>query len=164
MRIIHGRTVVEDDWRHVPDGEPLPADGRATVSLARWRSLISAPEPVMPRGVRLAPGDPVEALADSLSQAALVAVEFGAHTEGRGFSYARLLREQLGYVGEIRATGVVTRDRLAFMARCGFDAFELREGEALEDALAAFDELPLRYQPAADGGEIVAQRRGWRAA
>jgi hypothetical protein len=37
------------------------------------------------------------------------------------------------------------------MARCGFDAFELPDGAPVADWLAAFDEIGVVYQPAADG-------------
>ena len=57
---------------------------------------------------------------------ALVALEFPKFTDGRAYSQARLLRERYGYRGEIRAVGDVLRDQLRFMARSGFDAFELR--------------------------------------
>lgn len=163
MRMIRRRAIVENDWLHVPDGEPVPPERRVTVSLARWLSAFEDGS-VLPSGVRVAPGDTVERLAGLLDRLELIALEFDAFTEGRGFSQARLLRERLGFAGELRAVGVVTRDRIAFMERCGIDAFELAEEEDPGDALAAFAELALPYQPAADGADTVARRRGWRVA
>ncbi|MDH3638570.1 MAG: DUF934 domain-containing protein [Gammaproteobacteria bacterium] len=60
---------------------------------------------------------------------------------------ARLLRERLGFRGEIRALRA-RRDHLRFMERCGFDAFELADGEEIPQALAAFEEVRVDYQPA----------------
>ena len=48
--------------------------------------------------------------------------------------------------GELRAVGAFTRDHLLFMARVGFDAFELRDGEDAHAALAAFEEFSVSYQ------------------
>lgn len=163
MRILRNRTIVEDDWLHVPDDETVPPARRATVSLSRWLNALAGAE-IVPSGVRVAPEDGVEVLGGHLDRLELVALEFGAFTEGRGFSQARLLRERLGYAGELRAIGAVTRDRIAFMERCGITSFELAAGEDPADALAAFEELALPYQPGADGGDIVARRRGWRGA
>ena len=163
MRMIRRRAIVDDDWLHVPDGDPVPAGRQVTVSLERWLRAFDEGE-VLPSGVRVAPGDAVERLAGLLDRLELIVLEFGAFTEGRGFSQARLLRERLGFAGELRAAGAVTRDRIAFMERCGIDAFELAADEDPREALSAFAELALPYQPAADGAEIVARRRGWRAA
>ena len=52
----------------------------------------------------------------------------------------------------------VRRDQLLFMARCGFDAFELRADRDLADALAAFDEFTESYQPAADQTQPLYRR------
>jgi hypothetical protein len=45
-------------------------------------------------------------------------LDFPKYTDGRAYSQARLLRERLGYRGELRATGNVLRDQLLFMRRC----------------------------------------------
>jgi uncharacterized protein (DUF934 family) len=100
-------------------------------------------------GVRVAPADRVEDLAPHLAQVAWVAIEFPGPGEGRGYSYARLLRQRYGFKGEIRAVGAaVKQDLLFFMARCGFDAFELVPGQNLEEARRALHRFTLAYQPA----------------
>ena len=66
--------------------------------------------------------------------------------DGRGFSIARLLRERHGYKGELRAVGQITRDHLFFLESVGFNAFELREGESAEEAIAAFGDFSESYQ------------------
>jgi len=61
-------------------------------------------------------------LADHLGRD-LIAIEFPAMTDGRGFTLARLLREQ-GYGGRLRAQGALIADQYAMARRVGFD--ELR--------------------------------------
>lgn len=56
--------------------------------------------------------------------AAVIAVEFPAMTDGRGFSLARRLRE-LGYGGRLRATGRLIADQYAMARRVGFDEVEI---------------------------------------
>ncbi|HEX6267434.1 MAG TPA: DUF934 domain-containing protein [Burkholderiales bacterium] len=96
--------------------------------------------------LRLEPGDDPEKFVERLREATRVEVHFPKFGDGRGFSIARLLRQRYGYKGELRAVGQFTRDHLFFMERVGFDAFELREGEDAEEALAAFHDFSSGYQ------------------
>jgi uncharacterized protein (DUF934 family) len=101
-----------------------------------------------PLGVRLSPAENVESLADVLPRLALVAVEFPNVGDGRGFSYARLLRDRLGFEGELRAVGNgVKQDKIFLLARCGFDAFELPSTEKADEARAALRRYDVVYQP-----------------
>lgn len=160
--VIKHRQIIEDRWQHLPDDAELP-EGPVIVSLARWRreraALLARGEPV---GVRLPNTVNVAELAEDLPKLAVVALEFPKFADGRAHSQARLLRERYGYRGELRAVGDVLRDQLFFMARNGFDAFELRADRNLEDALAAFGEFSDGYQPAADQPLPLYRRRGTR--
>ena len=151
-RIINNRQIIEDRWRQVADAEPLPPEGAVIVSLTRWRqerqALLARPNKRV--GVRLKNDEPVADIAVDLPYFAVIALEFPTFKDGRALTQARLLRERYGYRGELRAVGDVLRDQIFFMQRCGFDAFELRSDQSLEDALEAFDEFTVTYQPAAD--------------
>jgi len=96
--------------------------------------------------VRLEPHDDPASIAGRLAKLERVEVNFPKFGDGRGYSIARLLRERYGYKGELRAVGQITRDHLFFMESCGFDAFELREGEDPHEALAAFNDFSEAYQ------------------
>jgi uncharacterized protein (DUF934 family) len=98
------------------------------------------------RVVRLEPADDPAKVAGELASATRVEVNFPKFGDGRGFSIGRLLRERYGYRGELRAVGQITRDHLFFLESCGFDAFELREGEEADEALAAFGDFSESYQ------------------
>lgn len=99
--------------------------------------------------VRIEPGDDARELVPHLERLALVEVNFPAFGDGRGYSSARILR-QAGYDGELRAVGDVLVDQLAYMRRCGFDAFEPDQQLDMDDVEAAFDRWPDVYQKAAD--------------
>ena len=94
--------------------------------------------------LRLEPGDDPASI--SLEGVARVEIGFPKFGDGRGYSIARLLRERRGYRGELRAVGHITRDLLLFLERCGFDAFELRDGEDAHAALASFEDFSHSYQ------------------
>ena len=99
--------------------------------------------------VRIEPGDDARELVPHLERLDLVEVNFPAFGDGRGYSSARILREA-GYDGELRAVGDVLVDQLAYMRRCGFDAFEPDQQLDMDDVEAAFDRWPDVYQKAAD--------------
>ena len=108
--------------------------------------------------ILVGPTDEVETLAPHLGLLDLIVVEFPKIGEGRGFSQARLLRQRYRYGGELRARGELKRDQLFFLARCGFDSFDLAPGENLEASLGALDAFSVAYQDASD--ELVhVQRR-----
>ena len=99
--------------------------------------------------VRIEPGDDARDLLPHLERVALVEVNFPAFGDGRGYSSARILREA-GYDGELRAVGDVLVDQLAYMRRCGFDAFEPDQQLDKDDVQAALERWPEVYQSAAD--------------
>jgi len=150
QRIIKNRQIIEDSWQHLDAAMELPT-GPVIVPLAHWKkqrsALLERSDPV---GVRLPNTVNPADLAEDLPKIAVVALEFPKFNDGRAYSQARLLRERHGYAGEIRAVGDVLRDQLFFMARAGFDAFELRADRSLEDALEAFGDFSESYQPAVD--------------
>jgi uncharacterized protein (DUF934 family) len=63
-----------------------------------------------------------------------------------------MLRQRYLYRGELRARGVLKRDQMFFLARCGFDSFDLDPTEDLQAAIAALDTFSVAYQ---EGSETV---------
>jgi len=109
--------------------------------------------------LRLEPADDPAAVAHRLGGAARVEVNFPSFTDGRGYSIARLLRERHGYRGELRAVGDVQRDQLFYLARCGFDAYLLRDGDDAGAALAAFNDFSEAYQASVERPQPLFRRR-----
>jgi len=146
-RILRRHEIQADEWRLC--GEELSDADPVIVPLAELRkngAAWLARESKL--GVRLAPAESVESLADLLPRLALVAVEFPSVGDGRGFSYGRLLRERLKFQGELRAVGGgVKQDKIFLLARCGFDSFELPPEEKADEALAALHRYDVVYQP-----------------
>lgn len=131
--------------------EPV-ADPAVTVDSFGEQSNASA--------VRLEPGDDARDLLPHLGRLQLIEVNFPVFGDGRGYSAARILREA-GYQGELRAVGEVLVDQVAFMRRCGFDAFAPEVPLDQADAEAAFARYAEVYQPTTDGrSPIWAKRHG----
>jgi uncharacterized protein (DUF934 family) len=115
-------------------------------TLIKERRVVANPSSPEGEVIRLEPQDDPAAVAARLAEVARVEINFPKFGDGRGFSIARLLRERYGYKGELRAVGEVARDHLHYLEQCGFDAFLLREGEDVDEALAAFDDFSEHYQ------------------
>src|SRR6202521_1414468 len=150
-RLLRDRQIVVDEWRYAAEaaadeGVPL------IVTFDQWRA---EPDTWAKRtgrlGVVLSPAQTVERLAPDLARFALIGAEFSGPGEGRGYTQARLLRERWNFKGELRATGYVRRDQLFFMARCGFNSFELHDSD-IDDAREAFATFTAAYQPSNDAG------------
>jgi len=99
----------------------------------------------------------VAPLAPYLSRVPLVAIDFSSTGDGRGFTQARLLRQRLGFQGELRAVGKIRADQMFFLARCGFDAFELLDDEDVGTAVAQLDRFSVAYQTGS--GSLTHPRR-----
>lgn len=160
MPLIRDGRFVEDDFFFVPDGKAFPDEKGAIVTLARFQgerdTLFARGRKV---GVRLAANENPQVLKSDLPRLAAVVLEFPKFRDGRPFSWARMLRTRFLYRGEIRAAGDFLTDQFAFMARVGFDAFEVRQDFALGDFHRAMKEITLAYQPAADGRKTIRQLR-----
>ncbi|MDP8985318.1 MAG: DUF934 domain-containing protein [Pseudomonadota bacterium] len=139
-------------------GEPAPSAG-LIITFDQW--LADKPrwlETPARLGVVLSPADQVERLAPDLARFELIGAHFPGPSEGRGYTQGRLLRERYGWQGELRATGYVRRDQVFFLARCGFNSFELPDGE-FDAAVAAFSTFSAEYQPSNDAGLAIKLRR-----
>lgn len=159
MQVIKDQKIVADSWQQIAGDEELPA-GDVIVSLGRWQAER---EQLLKRtgklGVCINGDHKLRDIADDLKHFDLIALDFPKLGDGRCFSHARLLRERYGYKGELRAVGYVLRDLLFFMHRCGIDSFQIRDGKDIEDALKAFSEFSVKYQPAADGAPPIYRLR-----
>lgn len=88
----------------------------------------------------------------------IVAIHFPRFTHGRGYSIARLLRGRYGYRGELRAIGDILRDQMFYLARVGFDAFELRADQDPDLALRALHDFSEAYQTSSDRAALFRRR------
>ena len=150
-------------WRYLEDETPITNDP-VIISLNRLQTEGAALAAAgTPFGVILRAGEKqgedVHALAPFIDKLAVIAIEFPVYRNGRGYSAARILREQMNYRGEIRAIGEVLFDQWQFMYRCGINAFEINADISLETFNEALGELSAAYQPATDAQRGILWRR-----
>ena len=163
MLVKDGR-VAEERFTALGDDGALP-DGPVIVSLKRFLSekdtLLARNLPV---GVRLETNDSPESLGEDVHSLALVELHVPYFKDGRAFSWARLLRTRLGYRGEIRVSGHVLKDQLAFYRRVGVDAFSLAHDFPLADIERALAQISNVYQPSVDRRTTIRDLRAGRSA
>lgn len=80
-----------------------------------------------------------------LDQLDAIFIEFAGFNDGRGYSFAALLRRQ-GYQGELRAVGDIFKDVLNYLKRSGFDTFVIKEGKDIHEAAAGLNDFKHPYQ------------------
>jgi uncharacterized protein (DUF934 family) len=160
MPLLKTGHVVADPFVHIGDEDALPESGAIIVSLERFEkerdALIARKDDL---GVRLSSDQTPDKIKDDLAHIAVCALEFPAFTDGRAYSYARLLRERFQYQGEIRAIGNVLLEQLHFMGRSGFDAFEVASDDAAQEWKIAEADMDVFYQQTSDGRTTAMGRR-----
>ena len=150
----------EDPFTSIADDEPM-RPGDVLISWSRFQlegpALLGE---VRNLGVKLSAADDASDLTTVLGRLSLVALDFPKFRDGRAYSAARLLRERLGWTGELRAVGDVLVEQALFMVRCGFDTFEPADGAGPDDWTRAAGRFANVYQRAADGREPAFAFRG----
>jgi uncharacterized protein (DUF934 family) len=159
-QIILNGALADNSWHLIAaDAEAALGDG-AIVRLATWLAIRDSASIAGKRiGVWLAPADDPAELAEDVASLPLIAVQFPAFTDGRGYSIGRLLRERHGYHGELRAFGDVGRDHLFNLARCGFNAFEIKDSQDPAQALAGLKDFGEGYQSSVERPVPLYRRR-----
>lgn len=151
MRIIKNREIVRTEWLPDSGGSEQGRGHGRILALDDWMEVAGNPAPSgrsreLP-GVLLQPGDDPATLGARIPEIPVIAIDAGNFADGRVYSLAFELRRHHGYRGEIRGIGAIY-DNLPLMEQCGFDAFTLKPGLALEEAIPYFTELgfdcPLR--------------------
>lgn len=162
-KLIKDRAIVDDSYSFVAAGEDasltLPA-APVLVKLSTWQqhrdALLAHPHA---KGVQLAPDEFADTIAADLDKLDLVAIEFPAFADGRGYSTAHTLRSRHGYKGELRAVGDVFKDTLFYQQRSGFNAFAVRADKNIEDALLGLQTFSEPYQGSAENPAPLFRRR-----
>ncbi|GLQ32261.1 DUF934 domain-containing protein [Litoribrevibacter albus] len=160
-KLIKNRAIVEDDFvlvTTIEEGADAP-EGNVILPVQYYldnRDALASRDNV---AVWLESDQPAELLNDIHQEVAFIAVNFPKFADGRGYSYARLIRERMNYTGELRAIGDVLLDQLHFMARCGFDSFAVREDTDIEEALTGFEAFRYSYQAANDNPSPLFRKR-----
>jgi uncharacterized protein (DUF934 family) len=147
---------IEDEWSQADTLEALAGNRGVILPLAAFVALDDETRTSLAEriGVRLEPGEPLDAILPFIDALPVVALAFPAFSDGRSYSKAVLLRQRHGYAAILRASGDVLIDQIPLMLRSGIDVFEVTN----ETALRRLEEgrvggIANAYQPAARAEE-----------
>ena len=101
-----------------------------------------------PTAVLIDSDEDIEDIREFASTLSVIALNFPSFLDGRAYSSANLLRREYGYKAELRAVGDIRIDQLEQMARFGFNAFQLADGQNIEQGLERLQGFSFSYQPA----------------
>jgi uncharacterized protein (DUF934 family) len=149
-------------WHHVvgEDG-PMPCPDPAKnclLTLEQWHAVRDHWPAGLVTAVELPNDVDIESLAADLPRLSMVALSFPKWVDGRAYTQAHLLRSRYRFTGEVRATGEVLVDMLPLLARCGFDAVQMRADQSQAAAERALGFFPAHYQGDVDATQPVFAR------
>jgi uncharacterized protein (DUF934 family) len=160
MPLVENGKIVEDRYVRVEDDAPLPDRVPVIVSAKR---LLAEADALVRRDGSLGVAWPndrrVSELKPWLGHLALIALHFPKFRDGRAYSQARQLRETFGFSGTLRATGDVLRDQFNFLARAGFDSFDVKKPADAAAFVKSIERYSVFYQSSVDGRVPALRRR-----
>lgn len=154
-QLIKNNEFVEDNWSIVEKDAEFPTEAIASgenvvLPLSLWQTHQNDVLGKSNVGLWLDSDESPESIAEHCNTIPIIAINFPAFADGRGYSYARQLREYFNFEGELRAIGDVLQDQLFFYKRCGFNTFALRKDQADENAINSLNDFTVFYQSAND--------------
>ncbi len=153
MQILKNRHLIQDTWKTL-SADDAPVDGDIIVPFTRWKADKDTFDSHNGKvGVLISSDTNIDEVIENLSHFDLIALNFPKYTDGTCFSYAFLLRERHNFTGELRAVGDIFRDQFTYLERCGIDAIQLEDEEALEIGKRSFEDMSFVYQSSADKAE-----------
>ncbi len=141
QKLIKDGLIVENVYSLIND-EDTPINENSIIPADKWLA-----NPTHVAGIWLE-SDQNPSLLEGidLSQFKVIGVNFPAFADGRGFTYARLLRERYNFTGELRALGNFIPDQLGYLLRVGFNSFDFSAEVNLESALKLHKPFDVKYQ------------------
>jgi len=152
-QIIRDGRLVDDEWVLQEPDNLVEHQEHIILPLSSWIASRGKVEADADVGVWLDSDEDPHMIASDVATLPLIALNFPTYTDGRPYSSANILRRMYDFRGELRAIGDVRRDQMEQMHRCGFNAFQLTEGQTPETSLAAFKLFSHSYQSSIDRPE-----------
>ncbi len=164
-KLIKSGKLAQDDWR-LADKESefseldLSGTIKNIVPLKLWLENKEAlGQNFLNIAVWLDSDESPEELGENANNFSLIALNFPVFRDGRSFSHAAILRQQLNYQGELRAIGDVRRDQASYMLSCGFDSFNIPDDVDTDEFLAGLHDFSENYQSTSIRSEPLFRRR-----
>ena len=162
--LIKDQQLSNNYWQLIDEGETVDLSSVADsehiiLPFSRWQENQSTVLGKANIGLWLDSHESAEPLASVCHDITLIAINFPVFSDGRGYSYARTLRDYFAYRGEIRAIGDILPDQMYFYQRCGFNSFLLRSDVNPETAINCLNDFSISYQAGSDQSTPIFHQR-----
>lgn len=148
-----------DNWLRLADDAAPAAADRVIVPFARLKGGDNQIFGAAALGVEIGGADQVEDLKPWLDRLGIVVLRFATFKDGRLFTSARMLRQRLGFTGDLRAAGDFLPDQAAFLLRSGVTSLEVFDAFSVDAATRSARAYSVRYQHAADDRPVAYDER-----
>ena len=151
-KLIKDGELIENNWQLIDKEADLEeisfkGDDKYIVPLTLWlenKEFLSQQQTNI--GIWFDSDESPSSLEEDANSFPVIALNFPVFRDGRSFSHAAILRQQLNFTGDLRAMGDVQRDQLSYMLSCGFSSFLVPEGADEALLLTGFHDFSENYQ------------------
>lgn len=148
--VKNSKITAKDNWQYLEEGQDCPK-GDIVIDLTYWlenKAALSNHQGKL--GLSVVGNEDIEAFSADLTNFELIVITIPTFSDGRGYSLARLIRDNFNFTHEIRATGEILPDQMFYLSRVGFDSFEIEDTNLVKLAIEKLSEFTVVSQPAAD--------------
>ena len=142
--LIKKNRVTDDPWTKIDDFELLP-ETAPSFSILPMETFSNVSEwPIKPKrlGAWFGTGIELSALTQEILSLPLLCINVENFNDGKIFSLATMIKQNLSYKGELRVIGNILIDQVPYLSRCGIDSFSLADQSDLEYALFILKQAP----------------------
>jgi len=156
-KLVSINTCSENPWTRIESADTRPSSlefALLPLDIALSQSSFTANT-----GVWLSSDQNALDLAPIIDKVSAVALNVESFMDGRNFSQARILRDELQFKGNIISTGTFIFDQLHYLTRCGVNQFDVDESTDIAAIQALMTSLTESYQASSDEPRPLFRRR-----
>ena len=142
--LIKNNRVTDDPWVKIEDHAQRPetASSFSILPLNIFSNISEWPIKHKRLGAWFKTGIELSALTQEILSLPLLCIDVEDFNDGKIFSLATMIKQNLNYQGELRVTGNMLFDQLPYMSQCGIDSFSLAGQSDWEYALFILKQAP----------------------
>ena len=162
--LIKNNQIVKDEWvlisqEEIFDENKYCEEQNLILPLSFWltnRSFFIQHSNI---GVWINSDEDPSRIGSDCNQIPLIAINFPIFTDGRGYSAAKILRDNFNFRGELRAIGDILCDQMYFYRKCGFTSYSVRGDTDPKKAIRSLNDFSMNYQAVSDHNQPIFHKR-----
>ena len=142
--LIKKNRVTDDPWTKIDDSEQRPetAPSFSILPIETFSNVSEWPIKQKRLGAWFGTNIELSSLTQEMLSLPLLCIDVENFNDGKIFSLAMMIKQNLNYQGELRVTGNMLFDQLPYMSQCGIDSFSLTDQSDWEYALFILKQAP----------------------